>query len=164
MLHYQKERLLKLADFLESLPRRKFDLTLIASTNSKAETPSLNTCGTAACAIGWMPNVFPRACKYEDVVLPKNEYDFDYRNYNNLTVEGKGNYDDLTDFQLAEAFFGLDPNKYESEFLFDPESYNYHRRGNKSVAARIRKFANGEITQKDINEAVGAKENGVRNW
>lgn len=45
-----KRRLLKLADFLENMPRNKaFDMSVIAS-NIDAGQPA---CGSSACAIGW---------------------------------------------------------------------------------------------------------------
>lgn len=44
-----KRRLLKLADFLEKLPPRKFAMRTWA-TAAKEGRPS---CGTAACALGW---------------------------------------------------------------------------------------------------------------
>ena len=51
MKHFHKNRLLKLADFLDTLPRKQFDLTLVLE-----ERP----CGTVGCAMGWTPTVFPR--------------------------------------------------------------------------------------------------------
>lgn len=46
------DRLLKLADFLDKLPRKKFDFSIV-----------MNKCGTCGCACGWIPTVFPEECK-----------------------------------------------------------------------------------------------------
>lgn len=45
------KRLLKLADFLDKLPRKSFDFSCTREERS---------CGSVGCAIGWTPNVFPR--------------------------------------------------------------------------------------------------------
>ncbi len=54
------KRLLKLAAFLDKLPRSHFDFNTV---RSKVEVTPQNTCGTVGCAIGWCPTVFPRVCK-----------------------------------------------------------------------------------------------------
>ena len=57
MKHFHKNRLLKLATFLDTLPRAQFDF---ATVFEKRE------CGTVGCAMGWTPAVFPRLVKYKD--------------------------------------------------------------------------------------------------
>lgn len=49
-----KRRLRKLIAFLRRLPRKRFNFGVVRNETS---------CGAVACAIGWMPNVFPRVFK-----------------------------------------------------------------------------------------------------
>jgi len=63
-----KKRLLKLADFLDELPRKLFDFGTVAYAE-KGLTPKQALkagpkCGTVGCAMGWAPVVFPRLLKY----------------------------------------------------------------------------------------------------
>ncbi len=64
------KRLLKLADFLDKLPRAKFDFGVIAMQDGKPMLEALKAgkerCGTVACAIGWMPAVFPRSLRWTE--------------------------------------------------------------------------------------------------
>ncbi len=55
----QEKRLLKLCDFLDKLPRSKFDFV-----REVTKTDEKHTCGTVCCAIGWAPAVFPRLIKW----------------------------------------------------------------------------------------------------
>lgn len=144
MKYFQKQRLLKLADFLEALPRGRFDLDFIAKKNNKGEQPAVNTCGTVACAIGWTPVVFPKHCGYTKICMYGTDKD--------LAVYSK-ECPELKDFYFAEEFFGLD-NK-EAFYLFMPESYPEGRRGKSSVANRIRKFVAGEVPRSKIEEVYG---------
>jgi len=59
----QENRLLKLAQHLETgkLGHKKFDFSIISEGPRRR-----NGCGTAGCAMGEMPIVFPRAWKFED--------------------------------------------------------------------------------------------------
>lgn len=50
----------KLADFLDTLPRSHFDLSIV---QGRVPATKENTCGTVGCAIGWCPTVFPRLCR-----------------------------------------------------------------------------------------------------
>ena len=59
-----KERLLKLADFLQELPKDKFDFTSVVEEYDRE-----NECGTLCCAIGWTPAVFPDLVKW---LVPRN--------------------------------------------------------------------------------------------
>ncbi len=56
------DRLRKLADFLDALPRSHFDFARVIG---KVAPTKANECGTVGCAIGWCPTVFPRLCKAE---------------------------------------------------------------------------------------------------
>lgn len=97
------ERLLKLAEFLETDPRVKdhFDMALIVSDGFD---PKALGCGAAACAIGWTPVVFPEAWRYEDdcavLRLPKGT---------------------AFDFDAAELFYGID--RKQSVYLFSLSWY-----------------------------------------
>lgn len=54
------ERLKKLADFLEFDPRVKGHFNLMTYVNIEEGNPAqLGDCGTTACALGWMPFIFP---------------------------------------------------------------------------------------------------------
>lgn len=46
----QRKRFLRLADYLQRLPARKFNFSIFAQQK---------TCGTVGCAMGWTPAVFP---------------------------------------------------------------------------------------------------------
>lgn len=127
-------RLLKLAAFLETLPKHKFNLDIIVDDNkvfSEEDLPSPH-CGTTACAIGWCPNVFPRNCAYR------------FSGY--VSVVDKNTQ--KADFSFAQDFFALKP--YESYYLFDPMYYNKRRQGNKSVAKRIRNFVQARPDEQKI--------------
>ena len=140
MKYFQKQRLLKLADFLESLPRGRFDLSIIAKYGDNGNTPAEKGCGTAACAIGWTPVVFPRACTYTPALCG-------YERELSVVSKETGSID----FNFAEEFFGL--NAAESNYLFMPDSYPESRRGKKSVAGRIRKFVAGNVPEEEIEAA-----------
>lgn len=120
-------RLKKLADFLLTIPRKKFDLAIIAKSGDHGRFPSKTECGSAACAIGWSPNVFPKDCTY----IVANHYD---RNCHVMSLEDN----DVENFDFAEKFFGL--NMIESMYLFHPYNYPRNRRGSVSVAKRIKSF------------------------
>lgn len=84
MQEIHKERLLKLADFLETVPESKFDLTSFVSfpdnapeicTDEKATEFFVNkltdhTCGTTACALGYCPLAFPGEWVFDHWGLP----------------------------------------------------------------------------------------------
>ncbi len=56
-------RLLKLASFLEKLPKKKFDFNhCVLKRNQKG-------CGTVCCAIGWTPAIFPKLIQWDDECL-----------------------------------------------------------------------------------------------
>jgi hypothetical protein len=65
-----RERLLKLATFLETVPRKKFDFSRVVGDAEDSwaiptEAPRKTfDCGSVACAIGWCPVVFPRLARY----------------------------------------------------------------------------------------------------
>lgn len=110
-----KKRLLKLADFLEKLPRKLFDIGIIREgTHTNLEEAM--ECGTKACAVGWCPTVFPRLCKVKE---------------SQIVSTTKRN---LKNFALARNLFDL--NHVESAYLFTSNS-DYSA---KMTARRIRAF------------------------
>lgn len=136
--HVANRRLLKLADFLERLDKSKFDLDIIARTNREGELPIQATYGSAACAIGWTPAVFPRNCEYK----PKGNSFF-----GNLIVRKKNGL--KTDFAFAEEFFNI--SHEEACFLFVPTRYPHGKRGKMSVAKRIREFVAAKPSQEELD-------------
>ena len=54
-----KTKLLKLADFLESLTKKQFNFSQVVEKYDKATKG-----GTICCAIGWMPAVFPKEVQW----------------------------------------------------------------------------------------------------
>lgn len=129
------KRLLKLADFLDTLPRQKFNFDRIAEQSGKPMLAALLTgktrCGTVACAIGWMPAVFPRHLKWSsaDELRPDVHLRAD---------------EAMTDFDAASVFFDIAIE--EADFLFTPGSLDNGWSGlpghatPKRVARHIRAF------------------------
>lgn len=112
----QRKRLLKLADFLDQLPPQKFDFGSIAIEREKPHMEALKarkeSCGTTACAIGWMPAVFPRLTEWKGRC---KLFDGDTL----LSVGFRGGRGER-DFQVAEEVFGL--TEQEAEWLFMPDA------------------------------------------
>ncbi len=108
------KRLLKLAAFLRKLPRQKFDFCTFVSQGGLPPLEALakgkHRCGTVACAIGWMPAVFPRLTEYQ---LSSDEADAEA-----VCVKTPGIVDYVTGFAVAREVFGID--ELDSHFLFDP--------------------------------------------
>jgi hypothetical protein len=110
-------RLLKLAAFLDKLPKAKFNFGTFTSLGGKPMMEALKAgrsrCGTTACAVGWMPAVFPRTACWIGKDQP----------YGHVIVglrSDKGRRPRLTNFDVAERFFGLSYD--ETRNLFDPGS------------------------------------------
>jgi len=112
----QTERLLKLADFLEQLPDKKFNINYIVYKRRE-------TCVSVACAIGWMPAVFKELKweGYDSIVWPDNE-ELNSIKYNK-------------NFAVARVFFDIDVNL--CNYLFDNGQIGYST--TKHVTKRIRK-------------------------
>jgi hypothetical protein len=103
-----KERLLKLAAFLRTVPPEKFDLSsFISDIHYDEQGPA---CGTTACAIGWCPVVFPNDCRVE----LGDEWP---------SIRFTGESYDWTDWEddfdaPGQKFFGV--NDSEWDHLFEP--------------------------------------------
>lgn len=139
-------RLIKLADFLQKVHHSKFNLNeWVSGINTKlmAKKPTRKgDCGTTACAVGWLPNIFPRSWSWTDgqmdawgmVVGTEIEYKPWGDRGLSLTHNMKLN--------AAAEFFDIDFD--ESSSLFIPDEYS--DRGNttaKMVAKRIRSLVKG---------------------
>jgi hypothetical protein len=90
-----KDKLLKLADFLTSLKTEEFDYSIIVEEFDRDKR-----CGTVCCAVGWLPAVFP-----EEAV-----WDGGY----SITTPTQN----LLAFETAEHI--LDITQTEAEGLFEP--------------------------------------------
>lgn len=121
MKKLHKDRLLKLAAFLRTVPIKQFDMGWWVEADKKGhnhEHASLK-CGTTACALGWATAVFPQL--YYDVetssILIKNH---EYDNY------------ELNE-ETAKVFFGLTEDGFEDLFMGSAKT-------GKEEAAIIEKF------------------------
>src|SRR3990167_4454422 len=110
-----RNRLLKLAAFLEKLPAEKFDIS-----NWITKLGNKNGCGTVACAVGWCPKIFPTNVKLLTRV-----------------VHFKCNKESPYGFSGPAEFFGI---SVEQSFeLFSEDSYQQDRFATpKDVAGKIR--------------------------
>lgn len=101
----QTKRLLKLADHLEAgRPggHKKFNFQVWHENHG-----SKNFCGTAGCAVGEIPVIWPRAAG------------FTWDEYWGGEVVGKGALEGLSGIDFAAEFFGIDD--VDSECLFAPD-------------------------------------------
>ena len=137
-----KNRLLKLASFLENLPPKKFDLdTFTHIQGNKLPSIKEGSCGSTACGIGWCPTVFPRLCKYQPL--------YDQYSYEDDIIIGVDIV--MRDDSVIEGFFVsnelFDILYDDSNYLFNPQCYHKSKRGPKSVANRIRTYvlADGKV-------------------
>ena len=114
MKHFHRNRLNKLADFLETeVPRKHFDMRTWRTGDYRARE-----CGSAACAMGWAVELFPRNLGWDSFGDPLDKA---------TGRDGMG---------AAEAFFGLSPGEADSLFI----SRRGHRTP-KQVAKNLRKAA-----------------------
>lgn len=137
MKHFHKKRILKLCDFLEQLPRKRFDFGVVAEKQS---------CGTVGCAIGWTPEVFPRLVKWTPPTTKHGQ----------MGIAPKDGRRGRCYTTIARSLFGL--TKKHAHDLFTPSApvfidlsgapdYKYVVLGSldfdatpKQVAKRLRKF------------------------
>jgi hypothetical protein len=115
-----KNRLLKLADFLDKLPPRNFKIHNWVTGEKPPVSP---TCKTAACAIGWAPVCFPRS-------------GLTYEGCNTISVYFP---DGSEGFEGAATFFGI--SYCDAKDLFSEDNYSVGARVSaKEVAARVRQL------------------------
>lgn len=134
MKYYHKNRLLKLADFLDTVPRKKFNLydwITKKSDNTATTIDHIKKCGFAGCAVGWAMTL-PSFKKAGLKSMGRQQYRFQYGQAFSIPYyKGKENW-----FAVAE-FFGV--VGYDAEELFSVDSYSENATP-KMVARRIRKF------------------------
>ena len=123
-----KQKLLKLADFLEHKVKDHWfgmrEWGTIGFTEKK--------CGTTACAAGWATVCFPESGLYL--------YEDTYRGSDG-SEDGLGiSYTGLKHFEAVKAFFETDEET--TNYLFNPVAYPINRRGRRSVIRRLRTTAN----------------------
>lgn len=134
------KRLLKLAAFLDKLPKAKFDFNTFTSLGEKPMMEALKAgrtqCGTTGCAVGWMPAVFPRQVCWVGKDKPFGSVEVALR-----TKTGRPSRH-VRYFDVAERLFGLTGD--EVRHLFNPEndsigSLRWSATA-KDVAKHVRKF------------------------
>lgn len=117
-------RLLKLADFLDALPRKKFDYSTYGEERA---------CGTVACALGWAPSL-PFAKKEKASRVLDNDYFYDFA----ICGQYAGPH------EVSKHLFDLNPDEHRSLFVPGPivEGYSglWENATPKQVAKHIRKF------------------------
>lgn len=99
---FRPDRLLQLAAFLEPLPPEKFDFRRIMTASDG------HGCGSVACALGWLPAVFPNLVGWIKIGAPP---------YFELVIRlhNKGG---INPIDIAEELFGI--TEHEAEVLFVP--------------------------------------------
>jgi len=136
-------RLLKLADFLDTLDARLFNLDSFINAHDSKYKPEFveealekkdAQCGATACALGWCPSVFPRLVEWVEADWDVNELEVALKNKEDSY--GKK----ITEFAVGDWLFDLN-DKYTA-YLFDSTYYPEGKRHQtaKKVAARIREF------------------------
>ena len=119
-------RLIFLANFLDTVPKSRFDLDSWRSTTNEISDRQFlsKNCGTTACAVGW-------AC-----TLPQFQaLGLKFRQYPVLSRKGKP---DKGGWDAVEEFFDI--KQTESAYLFLASRYEESESGPSDVAARISKF------------------------
>lgn len=121
------DRLLKLADFLETVPRRSFKMTgWIERDASKPEGNKPGQCGFSGCAVGWAVH----AQLFAGLGFSGGMPVYNGRTNWNAVVE-------LFEFEKSpDSEFGSD----DAYHLFYDEAYTSGNPIPKTVAKRIRKF------------------------
>lgn len=113
-----KNRLLKLAAFIRTVPREQFDMHVVSETIM---------CGTVCCAMGWTTKVFPRLV----VDASSNSLDLKATGWTHWTEAGM-------------VLFGLTTD--QTRYIFGPYQYTDPHDGG-AVADRIEAFVkeNGKV-------------------
>jgi hypothetical protein len=130
-----RNRLLRLAEFLEDLPEERFDFSVWVE-DGVIDPPKIEECGTKACAIGWactMPE-FKRLGARLGVIT---RYDGTQALIPKLRADATDAYD------VCEELFGLELSETE-ELFFPGGGIDGGGLGEKAtpkqVAAKIREF------------------------
>lgn len=129
----QSKRLLRLADFLDTVPRSRLRMGRWTNTCDV----NLKTCGTVACAFGWACTI-PYFRRLGLKITDGGEYLADKE----PTFKGE------TGYAAAEEFFQISYGA--ARFLFSPHAYKYEPRPT-TVANRIRRFVKDHQTKEVTN-------------
>jgi hypothetical protein len=121
-----KERLLRLADFLEKeVPAEQFNMERWA-------TGEVGQCGTMACAFGWATKIPEFASA--GLKLSLTPFDDDGRE----VLSGNVHFHDWCGFEAARLFFDISDT--QASYLFYDGNYMDGARDIGDVVARIRDF------------------------
>lgn len=132
------DRLLKLADFLETVPEENFDISgweTAEATKPEGDRPG--QCGFAGCAVGWAAHVE----LFDGFVMR----------------DGDPLYQGKTDWDAVDELFGFKqaPGELSKEglILFSGSEYRGYEATPAQVAARIRQFVASKATSSSDREA-----------
>lgn len=128
-----KERLLKLAAFLDTLPKERFNFRVFADERGKPMLEALaagsTDCGTVGCGLGWCPALFPDLIKW----TPSGWFQHSTRRDVLMIKTGS------TGIPAGEELFNL--SEREAEYLFVPnESHLDSSATPAQLAQHIRNF------------------------
>jgi hypothetical protein len=124
-----KERLLKLADFLDTVPRKSFDMRdWVAQRGEEFNPEEPGSCGFAGCAMGWAAHA--KLFHGFSVGPPEHWAAFTYRG------------EPIGGFTAGEKLFQISGDA--SGHLFDPWAYRGGSPTPKTVAKRIRVFVKSD--------------------
>jgi hypothetical protein len=146
MKNFQLNRLLKLADFLDTLRPSQFDLSEWVSKVDVNGKP------VVCCAIGWaamLPEFRKRGLKLRPVAFWEEYYTNHPAKKLDPVLKGYTNWDAI------EKFFGV-TNDDDLEYLFYHKSYPAGERTKpQTVARRLREFVAGVEADKSLATFVG---------
>ena len=128
------QRLLMLADFLETVPEKKFDINVWRRDKNSWDISDGNLiteCGTVACAVGW-------ACALPEFQKMGLWYDL-YPIYQIPGTEMK-----YEAWDAIQQFFDLDLG--QSLYLFHSSAYGKVYGTRENVVSRIREYCVGKIS------------------
>lgn len=138
-----KDRLNALADYLDTVPKKKFNFSIFANKSLSAD----NECGATGCALGWACTM-PRFQRMGlQLVIDGYDGTSDNRRPNYAPIITKDGKTVATYFETAEQIFGITTNEAEGLFMPDGAAdWQKNRWGPpgkasaKQVASNIRKF------------------------
>ncbi len=132
-MQVHRNRLMKLAKYIRKVPHKNFDMGVVYRSWDFRDPPVEllinHTCGTAACALGYTPVIFPELVTY-------------IGNHIVHRRTGKGGMD------VPGPLFAIDDDTID--WLFTPEAYRSNSRITpKRVARRLEYYAkHGKINKK----------------
>ena len=121
----RKDRILKLAEFVEKLPRRKLDMRVVGVLNGGKKLDPVR-CRSAACAMGWATVVFPRDFQFHNDDLKGH-----------ITPKWRRPRSDDDSIVVISQFMGIP--RSDAQVLFGIGKPGY--RTPRQVAAGLRKYA-----------------------